>query len=232
MSPEEEIILKLSQQIYLTQNGVYNDVEDEELEAFLDMTIDWVNTFYPELEVEADWSWLRTNDNFIYEIDSSAPNIFLNPTIQRLASSQLRDLTIRNSDGGMISAWSLVSPNQVYNPQATDNPNRVTVVGRKLVFSRAFYPEEIGCVLYADTIGYIPQLTRTNIESLDLVRPQQLIVLGVSKNQILPDVVNGALSPNYSQKYAALLKRAKETDGQTSHNSVIDTSFDYIRGVM
>lgn len=232
MSPEETAILKIAQQIYLTQNGVYNDVDGDEEQDFIDMSIDWINTFFPELEVEADWTWLRENDRLLATPTSVAPVIYLAPDVQRLAYSQMRDVTIRDAaTGDIISTWALVSPNQVFNPESSDNPNRIAVTSRRLVFSRALAPGELNQHLYADTIGYIPQLTRLDITSLGLVRPQQLIVLGVAKNQVLPDVVNGTLTPNYTQKYADLLKKAKDLDGQTTQNVVVDRDLSYIRGV-
>lgn len=233
MSPEEQRILDLAQTIYLTSNGVYNDVDGQEQEDFIDMTINWINTFYPELELEADWTWLRTNDRLLDTPTTNAPVIYLAPDIQRLAYSQLRDVTIRSlTDNSVISTWEMVSPNQVYDPTACDNPNRIAVVSRKLVFSRALNSDEFNNGgIYADTIGYIPQLTRTDVASLDIVKPAQLIVLGVAKNQILPDVVNGALTPNYTQKYADMLKKAKDLDGQTTHNLVVDSNYGFIRGV-
>lgn len=232
MTPEEQAILKLAQQIYLTQNGVYNDVDGDEEQDFIDMSIDWINTFYPELEVEADWTWLRENDRLLATPTSVAPVIYLDPDIQRLAYSQMRDVTIRDAvTGDIISTWALVGPNQVYNPGISDNPNRIAVTSRRLMFSRALTPEEVNNNIYADVIGYIQHLTRTDISSLDIVRPQQLIVLGVAKNQVLPDVVNGTLTPNYTQKYADLLKKAKDLDGQTTQHVVIDRDLSHIRGV-
>jgi hypothetical protein len=59
MTPEEEITA-LAQSIYLTMYNRYNDVTGTELTAFLTKTIDWVNQFTQELEVEADWNYLLT----------------------------------------------------------------------------------------------------------------------------------------------------------------------------
>lgn len=232
MTPEEIRILELAQRIYLTQNGVYNDIDVSEQDEFMDLTIDWVNSFYPELELEADWTWLRTNDRILATPTSVAPTIHLDPDVQRLAASQLRDITIRDpSDNSIISTWRLVGPNQVYDPTSTDNPNRISVTSRKLLFSRALNQDELNMELHADVIGYIPRLTRADVSSLDIVEPGQLTVLGVVKNQALPDVVLGPLTPNFTQKYQELLTRAKERDGQTTVNLVVDRDLSFIRGV-
>jgi hypothetical protein len=51
---------------------------------------------------------------------------------------------------------------------------------------------------------------------LDTVTPIQLIVLGVLKNQILPDIVQGGLTPSFTQKYADLLQKTIQQNNESA----------------
>lgn len=228
----EETIVELAQKIYLALNAVYNDVTGSEETAFMNETIDWVNQYLQELELEADWSWIRTNGATLGTVSTATDTFTLAAGVQHLASSQLRDIVLTKTDGTTVT-WRLVSPNQISNPaQPTPQQNRCTVIGRVLHFSRDFTDDEINGVITADTIGYLPVLSTSDISVLSLVDPQQLIVLGVAKNNVLPDVVNNQLTPNYTAKYADLLKKTIMRDGaSTELDDTLRDDFSFIHGV-
>lgn len=231
MTANDTAILAVAQKIYLALNGVYNDVTGTEETEFIDMSIDWINQFLQELEMEADWSYLRTNDQTIGTVSSANQTFALPAGVQRLAVSFQRDIKLTRTDGTIIT-WRIVSPSQLYNPNNAENPNRVTYVGKQLKFSRPFQTNEIGGVVTADTIKAMPTLTHDDISVLSLVDPQQLLVLGAAKNVVLPDVVNNTLTPTYTTKYNDLLRLAIMKDGQTAALDDIDSDdLSYIRGV-
>lgn len=233
MTPQEQRILELAQSIALARTSRYSDVEDElERNEFLDQTIDWVNQYIQELELEADWNYVRNNDYAIssglVEGDHKVP---LPVDVQRLVISSDRDLSIVH-DGTTISTFGLVAPNQIANPTNPETRDRATIVGRQVILSRPLTAEEAGGELYADAVKYIPRLSRNNVEMLDLVEPPQLIVLGVAKNWSLPDIVQGGISPNLAQKYNDLLQLALAKNNETSQAyDAIGDDFSYIGGI-
>lgn len=125
-----------------------------------------------------------------------------------------------------------MAPNQIANPTNPETRDRATIVGRQVILSRPLTEEEAGGELYADAVKYIPRLSRDNVEMLDLVEPQQLIVLGVAKNWSLPDIVQGGISPNLAQKYNDLLQLALAKNNETSQAyDAIGDDFSYIGGI-
>lgn len=210
-------ILALGQKIYLASNGRFNDLDagSEEEDEFVDKTINIVNQFFEELELEADWNWLRENDASLGTISTSTTSFTLDEAVRKLVASPYRTVNIVQ-DGTPISHFVLVSPNQIADPLNPDTQDRCTVVNRTLLFSRDFTDEEIGATVTADIINYIPALSLTDVDALDLVDPIQLVVLGCAKNGTLPDVVQGGISPALAQKYNDLLEKAKMANDQTS----------------
>lgn len=228
MNPVERIT-ELAQQIYLGRNQERNDVTGSEFETFIDNTISWVNQYLPELDKEAYWSWVREND---YRIANASavpkPKYDIDEEIRTVVIDYDRPVYLEKG-GRVIATFDVVSPNLLRNARQQSSENRCAVVGRQLVFSRAFTENEIGATIYADVVNYLPKLSRTNTEVLDLVDPVQLIVLGVLKNQTLPDIVQGGLSPSFAQKYADLLEGAKELNDMTSQDA--DASIDDMSGI-
>lgn len=232
MTPEQTRILALAQSIALARAGRYRDVEDDELDEFLAQTVDWTNQFIQELEMEADWNYVRENN---YGIDISlvegSSTFFLPIEVQRLVISPDRDLSILQ-DGSVISTFRLVSPNQISNPSDHYSGDRATLIGRNLVLSRPITESEVGGTLRADVVLYIPRLAMDNVEMLDLVEPQQLIVLGVAKNWSLPDIVQGGVSPSLTQKYADLLNKSVAKNNETAQAyEASGEDYSYIGGV-
>lgn len=231
MTPTEEITA-LAQSIYLAKNNRYNDVEGAELTAFLNETVDWINQFTPELELEAEWNYLRTNSNLIDTITDVSVQVYPLPGGTRtVVTSPYRDVVITSGDS-TISTFTMVNPNQISDPTDPNTGDRATVINDKLVLSRPLKETELGGELRADTIAYMPQLTMSDTSLLSLVKPKQLIVLGVAKNATLPDIVQGGISPSITQKYNDLLGKAVAANNATA--AALDVpaeSFGYIRGI-
>lgn len=231
MTSNDTAILAVAQKIYLVLNGVYNDVTGTEQTAFIEMSIDWINQWLQEVEMEADWNYLRTNDATIGTVTSANQTFSLPTGVQRLAADSQRDVKLTQSNGQVVT-WRVVNANQLANPNKSSNPNRVAVVSGKITFSRSFATSEIGGVITADTIKAMPTLTHDDISVLSLIDPQQLMVLGAAKNTVLPDVVNNPLAPAYTTKYNDLLKMAMQKDGQSADlDDIYAEDLSYIRGV-
>jgi hypothetical protein len=227
-----EEITALAQSIYLTMYNRYNDVTGQELTDFLNKTVDWVNQFTQELELEADWNYLRTNGNLISTVyDTSVTSYDLPEEVRTVVYSPYRDVTI-SFDGAVVSTFKLVSPSNISDPTNPETQDRATVINRKLVLSRQLREEEMGGELRCDTIDFMPQLSMTDTDLLAMVQPQQLIVLGVAKNSTLPDIVQGGISPSLAQKYGDLLKKAVMLNNETAE--AVDApreDLSWIRGV-
>lgn len=235
MTPNERII-DLAQQIYLVRHNIQNDVTGTELAEFLANTVMQVNQYLAELDKEAYWNWVRTND---YVVEASATtgdtSYTLPSTVRTVVRNPDRPLYLVK-DGQIVSTWDIVSPNMVTNAATSDNPNRVTLIGKTLKLSRAITAQEDGATVYCDIVEYLPHLvdddTAEGVEVLDLVDPVELIILGVAKNQVLPDIVQGGLTPSYTVKYADLLNGTKaENDGSAIAENADGENYAYINGV-
>lgn len=227
-----EQITALAQTINLAKFSRYKDVDGEELDAFLAMTVDWVNQFVEELELEADWNYLRINDNLIATVsDKTIQTYALPDDVRTVVFSPYRDLTI-SFDGSVVSRFTMVNPNQIADPSDPETHDRATVINGNIILSRPLTDSELNGEIRCDTISYMPKLSLDNTELLDLVKPNQLIVLGVAKNATLPDQVQGGISPSLAQKYNDLLKKAVAENNKTSDFlEAPREDFSYIRGV-
>jgi hypothetical protein len=225
-------ITKLAQSIYLAGNNRYKDVTGTELTNWLAQIIDWVNQFTPELELEADWNYLRENSSLIATIsDPDTQSYAIPPTVRKVVISPYRDATI-SFDGAVVSTFSMVAPDQITNPADPSTVDRATVINGKLVLSRPLKDTEVGGDLCADVIKKMPVLTTSDVTLLTTVKPYQLLVLGVAKNITLPDIIQGGISPSLTQKYADLLQKAVAENNATAE--AYDTpgeDFSFIRGV-
>lgn len=231
MTPTEELTA-LAQSIYLVMYNRYNDVEGDELTDFIDKIVDWVNQYTPELELEADWNYLRTNSNLIGTVASENNTTFNLPsTVRKVVVSPYRDLTI-SFGGAVVSTFTIVNPNQIADPTDPHTEDRATVINRTLILSRPLKDYEVGGEVRCDTIAFMPQLTTADTSLLSLVEPKQLIILGVAKNSTLPDIVQGGISASIAQKYGDLLKRAVMYNDETA--AALDVpreDLSWIRGV-
>jgi hypothetical protein len=228
----EEQIYDLGQKIYLTLNGVYNDVTGDERDLFVNETIDWTNQYLEELSLEADWSYLRTQGATLGTVLTTTTVSALPATIMRPVYDWQRPVVMTKLDGQKV-VWHLVKPNLLYNAsEGGIQQNRVALVGRTLKFSRPFTADEVGATIAGDVISKFTPISLSSTASLDLIQPQQLIVLGVAKNQVLPDVVNNTLTANYDVKYQRLLRKAIELDGASTGLDVLETDdLSFVGGV-
>lgn len=232
-----ERVIEFAQSVYLTRTSRYFDgIEETDGQVFLRQTVDWTNQFIEELEMETDndgqpidWDFLRENDYDLGKVPSTTQSVELDDDVDRLVVNEDRPLVIMQ-DGSIISRWTVVNANQV--AQAKTPGNMVMVVNRNIIFSRALDETELGGDIVADVVKFIPRLTLTNADLLDVVRPKQLLVLGVAKNATLPDIVQGGISPSLTQKYGDLLTGAK---ARSALSSIADTAqtddYSYISGV-
>lgn len=228
----EERIEKLAQSAYLAVTGNYNDVTGDELTDFRNKTIDWCNQFAEELELEADWNYLRTNGFDLGTVSAAAQQtIELPDEVRKLVVSPYRDVVL-SQDGAIIARFKTVMPNQISDPNNPETMDRVTVVNRTVIFSRPFTEEEVGANILADVIAPMPVLADNDIDLLEIVRPYQLLVLGIAKNITLPDLVRGGTSPSFVQKYNDLLQKAVlENNLTAAANDTDRESFSFISGV-
>lgn len=230
---DEQKIENLAQQIYVARNNEKNSVVGSERTDWLDTTVMWVNQFLPELEKEADWNWSRENDHSIgLAVHGPSPQtIALSQDIRKLAVDDDRPVYLVKN-GQVIATFDMVTPSLIKDVKNRQNEDRATVIGRKLVFSRPFTGSEDGADILVDVIKRLPALAMNNTDVLDIVDPLQLIVLGVLKNQTLPDIVQGGLSPSFAQKYADLLDAIKfENSDSTQTETVSGDDLGYIQGV-
>ena len=209
----DDRITALAQDIYLARHNQQNGATGSDLLAFQDETISWVNQLIPEVEmardpaeVAVDWNFLRTSNDPTLGTVTSANTIAypLPGTVRRLVASPHRDLTIQQ-DGTVVSTFKVVNPNQILDPNDADVRDRAMVVQRNIIFSRPLNQNELSGTIVADTIAYMPQLSHTDVSLLDILDAypniRQLFVYGVLKNQILPDIVQGGLTPSFSQRF-------------------------------
>jgi hypothetical protein len=239
----DDRIAALAQDIYLARHNQKNSVTGQDLTDFLDATISWVNQIIPEIQKAkdpvgqaVDWNFVRTNDTVIGSVTSGTTISYpIDPTIRKLVINPHRDVTIRQ-DGTVISSFKLVNANQVIDPTDADTRDRATFLKHKLIFSRPMNVTELGGEIVADTVSWIPQLSHTDVSLLDILDDdpdiRQLFVLGVLKNQMLPDIVQGGLTPSYSQKFADYLAECIADNNLSADADDTDReSFGWVTGV-
>lgn len=240
---DEEKINQFVQDVYLTRyNRFLDDITDEDGVAEVAKTIRWTNMFLDELERETDsdgrpinWSFVRENDVELGTVNSGMQTFDLDDDVLRLVVDEERPLTI-SFDGAVVSTWEVVGPNQITKRSTGDLGDRVTVVNRKLIFSRPAKDTEVGGTMIADVINNIPRLQDddeiTDVSTIDTVQPYQLLVLGVAKNATLPDIVQGGLSPSFVQKYGDLLDAVKrENQNSATADTAARDDYGYIGGI-
>lgn len=212
-----EKLRKFAQSVYLTRYNRYiDDITDSDGVDEINKAIDWTNMYLDELMAETDpegrpidWYFLRENDVQIGTISSSSQTFDLPDGVLRLVVDEFRPLVI-SQDGATVSEWDVVAPSQLNNRNRyLSSEQRVSYVGDQIVFSRPLNDTEINGVITADVINEPPEISLTNVDLLDTVKPKGLLILGVAKNATLPDIVQGGTSPAFAQKYNNLLEGAK-----------------------
>lgn len=231
-------ITAFAQDVYLARHNQMNDATGTDLSDFLNQTIGWVNQLIPEIEKKADWNFVRTNDDTsIGTVTTSTTLSYALPDgIRKLVINPHRDLTIQQ-DGTIVSSFKLVNPNQNYDPtDHFDIRDRATVLQRRVIFSRPLNLTEVGGTITADTIAFIPQLTLLDASLLDILDQypdiRQLFVYGVLKNQILPDIVQGGLTPSFSKRFDDFLAACVAENNLSADTDDADReSFGWVGGV-
>lgn len=212
-----------AQAVYLQTHGIENDVTGADLTAFLTNTITWANFFASDLELAADWKWLRTNNNTLGTVTNTT-QYTLDPTIRKPIYHPQRMLTIQQ-DGVIVSSWTIVDPDQIQaDPRYAlrsssanySGPDYVMFDNGVLTFSRLPKDYELNGTIVADTIAWIPQLTLTDSTLLTTVTPPKLLILGVAKDQLPPDLVRGGLASLIETRYNKLLAQAIQDNGGSS----------------
>lgn len=209
--------------MYLQTHGIENDVTGTDLTDFLATTIMWTNFFASDFELAADWKFLRTNNNTLGTVTANK-QYSLSSSIRKPIYHPQRLLTIQQ-DGVVVSKWTIVDPDQIQaDPRYTINlnnsgyngPDYVMFDNGVLTLSRPPKDFEIGGTLVADTIAWIPQLTMKDSTLLQTVTPPKLLVLGVAKDQLPPDLVRGGLANLIETRYNKLLAQAIQDNGGSS----------------
>lgn len=216
---DKEKMNKFAQSVTLAMTGKHMDVEDLESEdgiQWITELVDWTNQFIDELELEADWNYVTELGAVIGTVSSPTQTFPLPAGARKLAVREHRPLHI-TQDGTPVSTWDVVRPADISSSKySLPLRERVSYVGRNIVFSRSLNDNEMGGEVLADIVNKIPRLEYTigqeggtnDLEVLDLVEPRTLLVLGVAKNATLPNFVRGKLSPSLTQKYSDVLSKA------------------------
>lgn len=206
---DEQKLEEFTQSAYLIRNGqFFDDMDTQDGTDLINQTIVFANLLIDDLELEADWLWVRQRDKELGTISAATDTFPLPFDARKLLVNQYRSLRIQQ-DGTTVSEWDVVAPDLITDPDYASVGPRVTVVNRTLYFSRDFTDEEIGGTVVADVINTIPRLSHTNTKALALIKPLSLLHLGVANKMTLPDIVQGGLSPAFGQQYAESLRLAK-----------------------
>src|SRR5690606_18548107 len=129
--------------------------------------------------------------------------------------------------------WEVVDIDQISNTTLYQS-NKVALVDGTIYFSRPINDREDGGELFADASLEIPYIDEPDNEfsMISIVKPRQLLVLGVAKNASLPDLVRGGLSPSYLQRYQELVNNAIQKNAYSSISSQMGREdMGYVRGV-
>lgn len=235
-----------AQSVYLVlKNRYYDDITSDDGNTFVLQIADFINQYLDELETEVgpdgepvDWRFARSNGVSLGTATAGDAAIDFDTTAYfNLIAEENRYVQI-TQDGTVIANFAVVDPGQIANSGITED--MCAQIGSQIVFSRVFTAEEDGGTITGDVTTPIPRvaasvsgssITCTNAKALALVKPKQLLILGVAKNSSLPDLVRGKLSPSYVQKYNDLLQNAIARNMATgSSDTVVQEDFGYIAG--
>lgn len=233
MSPNKQLE-DFANSIYLTiKNRYYDDIASEDGQTFIRQVVDWTNMFLDELENAVhptdgklvDWWFARENQAELGTAEAGSNVVGLSNSVDRLLTDEFRYVQVV-VDGVVVSQWQVVQPGDINNKRGiAAQQDRCAVVGTDLVFSRIFKDTEDGGTVTGDVVNALPRLSytltnftvnATNVQALTLIKPKQLMILGVAKNATLPDIVQGGLSPSYVQKFNDLLTGAMARSRATS----------------
>lgn len=239
MSPTEQITA-FAQSIYLViKNRYFDDIESEDGQTYISQVIDWTNQYLDELENITDqngnvvnWNWSREVNYELGQVSEGDSTLTFSSNVMSLIPDQHRAVELVVDDE-VVSRWALVTPEQIHSNPLGNTENLAAVSGGNILqFSRAIREDEDGAMVRCDALLSLPRLSTTNVRVLRMVKPKQLLVLGVAKNATLPDIVQGGLSPSYVQKYNDLLIAAIARNSLSSRSDTVKReNFSHIGGV-
>lgn len=241
MTPQQ-LLDQFVQDVYLTRYGNFLDsLTDTDGLDEVKKCYRWTNMWLDELERESDndgrpvqWRFARNLNVDLGTIAAANTPISLPAGTRRLLVDENRPVTIQQA-GTDVSHFDVVDPSQITKRADGNTDDRVTFTKTLLVFSRPFKTYEIGGHVIGDTMITLPRLDSadptTSATLLSLV-PYELLVLGASKNAVLPDIVQGGLTPSFVQKYNDLLDQIKLENGDSSvADDLVGEDVSYIGGV-
>lgn len=232
--------VKLAQSVHLAvKNRYYDDINGTDGLVYLAQVEDWVNQWLDEIENVVDragnvveWKFSRSNNYELGTVATDDTTLQVSNKIDTLVSVPVR-YALLTVDETIKSKWRVVNMDQILNTGQYQE-NCLALVGRDVYFSRAINDEEDGGTLTADVSLYLPRVDEStgNFNVLSMIKPRQLMVLGVAKNSSLPDLVRGGLSPSFLQRYQDLLNQAVQKNSYSStSNEIGRDDMSYIRGV-
>lgn len=237
MSPLAQI-QALAQSVYIRiKNRPYDDLTSTDGQAYVAQIIDFGNGYIDELENEVnpagnvlDWKWVTQLGYTIGTAAVGTASITLPSGINNVIVDEDRYVQILQG-GVAVSSWLIVSPDDITKPHLSDG-NMCTVTGSTMTFSRLFTALEDQGSIVADITTPIPRLSLTNAKAITIIQPRELLVLGIAKNASLPDIVKGALSPSFVQKYNDLLQNAiTRNNSSGAADTMVGNDYSYIRGI-
>lgn len=243
MATLTEQLQAFTQSVYLVIKGKYfDDIAGTDGTTLINQTIDWCNMFIDELKMELNssgdpinWDFTRQNGVTLGTATQGNASISWDDTeFSNLIAEEGRYVQILQ-DTTVISNWAVVDPGQITNQKDRVTEDMCALVGNVIVFSRVFKDTEDGGTIIGDITVPIPRMSTNNIDVLtgdNAIKPKTLLILGVAKNASLPDIVQGGLSPSYTQKYGDLLKSAiARTEASSRADKVASDDYGAVRGV-
>lgn len=245
MSPLAQL-QAFAQSVYLLiKNRYYDDLTSADGVIFMAQIADFINQFIDELETETDptgepldWSWVRQPNYTLGTAVTGDASVSIPTAVNNLITQPGRYVQVLQ-DGTAVSNWAVVSPNEISNKTDRITEDMVASIGGNLIFSRVFKDTENNGTIVGDVTTFIPKVVynsttnvATNVKALTVIKPLQLLKLGVAKNASLPDIVQGKLSPSYAQKYNDLLTGAIARNMTSSQSDEVGRDdFSYVAGV-
>lgn len=219
----QDDITAFAQSVYSRiKNRMYDAITDADGQNFISLVVDFANGFIDELELEVDgvgnpidWWWVRQNGATLGTATTGGQSISFNTTtFNNLIVDEGRYVQITQG-GIVISNFAVVAPGDITNVASRVTEDMCARVGNNIIFSRKFTSQENNGTIIGDVTTPIPKLVfdQTNhandvSTALTTIKPRELFVLGVAKNQSLPDIVQGKLSPSFTQKFNDMLNNA------------------------
>lgn len=239
MQPQLQLAAFANSVYMRIKNRAYDDLTSPDGLAYIALITDFANGFIDELETEVnidgspvDWRWSTLLNASLGTATAGLSSVAFPNTFLNLIAGEQRYVQVLH-DGTPVSNWLVVSPNNIANPRQRYTENMVCLTGSGiLTFSRPFNAQENGGTITGDVTTPIPRLSGTNVKALSIIKPRELFVLGVAKNESLPDIVKGKLSPNFAQKYDKLFQNTiARNNASGAADTAVRENYSDIRGV-